>query len=102
MFLGFDSALACRGGGAGRAAAPGLADGGGHERADFLARVLEIACLVTGDLAGDLKAALGVQAAAGEGVQPAARGLREAFDGVEVHAKVDLARHLVDVLAAGA
>src|SRR5258706_16365545 len=102
MLLGLEPALARGRGRPRRATALRLGEGGLHQRADLVARVLEIPRLVPCRLAGDPEASARVEPMPREGAQALPGPIREAFDGVEIDTHVVLARHLVHILPAGA
>src|SRR5690606_9469118 len=84
----------------GRPARSGDDEGAADELGELGARVLEVLCLAARRVALDDDAALGVER--GEGAQARLRRVAQRIAAGEVEAKVDLRRHLVDVLAAGA
>lgn len=87
-------------GGRSRAASgPGDDQGPGHQAADLLPSVFQVAGLVAGSLAGDQQPAPGVTPTGRQCLEPSPGGVVEAGDAVQVDPQLDLRRNLVDVLA---
>ena len=89
------------GGGRGSRAAPGPGDdqGSGHQTADLLPGVLQVAGLVSGSLAGDQEPSPGVTPTGRQRLEPSPGGVVEAGDAVQIDPQLDLRGDLVDVLA---